>query len=138
MVSLLAADVFPDAFHLRRAHGKCRITVLPSECRAIRLRFAQPFGRVCLNGAESIGDRNLRWNDGENMDVVGCAVDFNARALNVADDSADVLVEFVLDRRADEWLAVLRAEDDVVVQLGISSGHKYPSTCATAIACTFV
>jgi hypothetical protein len=63
------------------------------------------------------------------VDVICGPVDFEAGALNVADDAIDVFVKFEFDGVSDEWFAVFRAEDEVVVKFGVGARH-----CAVPLA----
>ena len=61
--------------------------------------------------------------DGQHVDVIRHAVNFHAQAAEAVDDTAEVLVKLVFDGRRDVARTILRAEDDMVAQLGVGSGH---------------
>jgi hypothetical protein len=55
--------------------------------------------------------------------MVGHSADFEQDALLVPDETAEVFVQLGFQRIMDQWLAILRAEDDVVDEIGVGVGH---------------
>ena len=63
------------------------------------------------------------------MNVVRHAVGLQQLAFEIANDAADVFVQLVFDRRCDKLPALLGAENNVEVQVGVGAGHDGRLQC---------
>jgi len=120
MVLVLGFDVVPDFVAEAGADGEGCIALLPCEFRA--MMAGGPDGGGLFEFAHEVLDAVVCVEADEEVDVVLDAADGADGAAKAADGSAEVLVESAAPAGVDEGLALIGAEDYVVVE-GYVGGH---------------
>src|SRR3954468_21787542 len=126
VVLLLIADVASDLVHERLAHGKNAVPHLPLESLHAAWPLVDPSRGVSLDLLDHHGDRDVRLEFGEEVDVVGHPADLQQDAALSPDDAAYVFVERLSEVAVNQRDTVFGRIDDVIEQVGESCGHKCP------------
>ena len=111
----------------RLADGEDRITLLPRKRLECGKRLVDSQRRSRLDRANQVRDRAVCSPTQESVNVVRHAADGEGNTSFRADDSSNVLVEAVLDRRFDHRGATLGRENDMEENLRVGAGHQSSS-----------
>jgi hypothetical protein len=121
MVSFLISDVSNDFPNLGLRDTETAVTFLPVEClRSFQLTLC-PLRRGTFDILNMSRHRNRRAKPGEDMDMVHHSADCDADTSSLADDTADITIEWFLSLRGDEGFTILCTEDNVVKEMGMTT-----------------
>src|SRR4051812_39983275 len=124
MMLVLAPHILPDLIDPGLADGECPIPRLPLESSGQPPRFVDPFRRVRLDQPDHLGDGAVRPKSRYNVKMIGHAADLEENAALGLDDPRDVLLQLIPKRWLDHRLPILGAEDDVVEEVRVGTGHR--------------
>ncbi len=118
----LRFDITPDIVPPACADGECRVTLLPGKSRA--MIASSPHRGSLFQFAQEILDCVICVEADEKMDMVIHAPDGSSLAAQPLDGSAKVCVERPAPAGMDEGLAVLCAENEVVMERKVCGAHR--------------
>ena len=124
MVFFLSSHIISNRPNLRFTDREGSIARLPGESRVLIRSLVRPFGRIGLNQLQHMGDRFVRLESSDEMDMVGHATDFQEYPSFATDDAPHVFVEFLLQRGHDQRLPEFCAEHNVIEQIREGAGHE--------------
>lgn len=101
MVIFLASDVIPDDLHLRKAHGKHAIAVLPGEIPQFRTFGFEPESGAAFD----LFDHSCRFagtgEGAKKVDMICHAAGYDGLAIVIGQDAAKIKMEFI----PEGWVA---------------------------------
>jgi len=123
MVGGLIGDVFLDLIQLGGADAERAVAVLPSKQV---VGFSHPSTGVRLQGPYRVGQRRVRRQDHEYMDVVFRAADGEHLHAMIARNTRKVVPQAGLMGGTNELHTLFRAEDNVEDGTDVTMGHGSP------------
>ncbi len=133
MMGLLVLDVSDHVGDLAFSIGKGTITFLPRKWMPGKILSFNPFVTFCLNVLYQGGNRLMRTNAGEDMNVIRHAINLKHLVPVLLKYSGDVLMQFIFPNRLNKCLPVFYREYKLDVKLCVSISHILIVCCKQAI-----
>jgi hypothetical protein len=121
---LLTGNVLFNLWQTGMAHAERAITDLPCECFLALKTLVNPTRGIRLQFAHQIGQRMLRGQRCQNVNMIGRTVDNERCPVVCADDAAEIRKQSRLQIRVQQWATFFCAENDVRQQMGEGVRHK--------------
>ena len=103
-----------DLYYPRLAHPDSEIPSLPLESLLDFPVLIDPAGGICLDEAERRGNRKVRPELHQQVNMIWHAADLQENAPLATEDSSDVLIERFPEAIVDQRDTSFRGKDDVV------------------------
>ena len=121
MMCHLILNVLHHAIFLRDTHRECAVAVLPSELFTLAAGVVDMFACVAFQRPNKICDGDLSGNADKQMSVVIEAANLDGRAFKFPARPGHIGEHFLAETIRQSQLAILRAEDNVIQQLLMST-----------------
>ena len=122
MVFRLICDISPHLRQVGWAYGERTVSLLPGECGSIQILF-HPSGRNRLQFPHEIRETMRRLQPHQQMNVIGDPAVDVGESVQSRHRTAQVSMKFWQEIGIEPRFPVRRAENDVVMERGVSRGH---------------